>query len=137
MTGAALSTPKSSPAAAVGDPDASSDSDPDAPPEVISSKPPGVVGHGSLPEEIPDSASEIKIPVRNKADELDISVVAPASNDSVKPVNKPRSAQPKKAPYNPFASRPTLLRNVGLLDISLARSLMIIGNQSSFFLKYG
>ena len=138
MTGAAHSTPKSPPATAARDTDASSDSDSDAPPEVISSRPPpDVIGHGvSLSKEIPDSALEIKIPVRNKTEEPDIPVVAHTSDDSAKLVNKPRPAQPKKAPYNRFASRPTLLRNVSRLDIAPARPLIIF-NCSFFFLKYG
>jgi len=37
-------------------------------------------------------------------------------------VSKPRPAQPKKAPYNPFASRPTLLRNLLLPEIRVTVS---------------
>jgi len=40
----------------------------------------------------------------------------------VKPANKPRAAQPRKPPYNPFASRPTLLRNLLLPEIRVTVS---------------
>jgi hypothetical protein len=114
--------------------DASSDSDSDAPPEVITSKaPPGVVDHGT--EEVLDPALEIDLPVRNKPEAPDAPVVIRVNNDSVKPVHIPRPVQPKKAPYNPFASRPTLLRNVSSLVAAYPCLLMAI--ISCFFLKYG
>lgn len=92
--------------------DAISDSDDDAPPEVVTSKPPpGLVDHRS-DDEVLDPALEIEVSILSKADIPPISAAIRAKNQVAKPIHKTRPPQPKKAPYHPFASRPTLLRNV-------------------------
>lgn len=77
----------------------SEDEDNDSP-EIISSKP--LDATEQLEEEDPDrqDASHELSPIANPQVEI------------IKPIKKPSSHQPKKLPRNPFASRPTLLRNV-------------------------
>jgi hypothetical protein len=90
---------------------ASADSDNDAPPEVMTSKAPlALVNHSA--SSIRDPALEIEIPSQKTEGTYHILADALTSNDSMTRETKPRPIKPKKAPYNPFASRPTLLRNV-------------------------
>lgn len=93
--------------------DGNEDSDDDAPPEVFTSKPPppALVDHASSDEDIPDQTVEVGVAETPSAHRSTMT-------QAVKPVNKARPPQPKKAPYNPFASRPTLLRNVSCLLLS-------------------
>lgn len=83
-----------------------SNSDDDAPPEIITSKPPpGLVEH----EPTADDDAENQSPASESKDlKPNITTLSPFSTTA----KKPRSIQPKKPPHNPFASRPTLLRNV-------------------------
>ena len=88
-------------------------SDDDGPPEVITSKPPSaLVDHISSSDEDAGGASENRISPQSRPEVAPVPSIHSTGDQSVKPVKKPRPAQPKKAPYNPFASRPTLLRNV-------------------------
>ncbi|KZP31249.1 hypothetical protein FIBSPDRAFT_1037703 [Athelia psychrophila] len=87
-------------------------SDDDAPPEVTTSKPQALVDHASDDAEEQTQPEVATIQVTQRP--------IPAPN--IKPMNKPRPPQPKKAPHNPFASRPTLLRNLLLPEIRMTVS---------------
>jgi len=135
-TGVVSFAPRIPVSSAAKDTDAGSESDSDAPPEVITSKAPPGVEYDA--EEVLDLALEIEPSMRNKAEASDIPGVTRVSSNPVKPLNKHHPPQPKKAPYNPFASRPTLLRNVSsLVAMHTHCSLMIMVIFSCFFLKYG
>jgi hypothetical protein len=131
LTAVASSASKLPLSTVAGDPDESSGSDDDAPPEIITSKLPSCLTDGALSdEEVPDAAQDIRVPTRTKDKAVDIVVNGP--------INRPRPAQPKKAPYNPFASRPILLRNVSSCNIPPFHcSLITTTIFSYFFLKYG
>jgi hypothetical protein len=135
-TGVVLSAPRVPFSSAAKDTDAESESDSDAPPEVITSKAPSSVEYDA--KEVLDPALEMEHPMRKKAEAPDIPEITRVSGNPMKPLNKHRPAQPKKAPYNPFASRPTLLRNVSsLVTIRIHCSLIVMVIFSCFFLKYG
>jgi hypothetical protein len=81
----------------------SSSEDGDEPPEIISSKAPPRIVERETP---PNSDTVIDQEVR----EHDVDRATETQN--VKPPRKISPQQPKKLPHNPFASRPSLLRNV-------------------------
>ncbi|KAI0375391.1 hypothetical protein BV20DRAFT_933540 [Pilatotrama ljubarskyi] len=90
--------------------DASSDSDSDGAPEVVSSKGPLATSQAQ---------DENAIDVREHDDP------APemsTSSNPPDPVKKPRPRQPRRPLYNPFAQRPSLLRNLLLPEIRMTVS---------------
>ena len=90
------------------DPDTSLDSDDNAPPEIVTSRrPPSLVHHESSSKHVPEDVA----PKLEGA----ILVEPESSQTPLQPAKKPRLPQPKKTPHNPFASRPTLLRNVSTI----------------------
>lgn len=87
--------------------DSDSDSDSDGAPEVVSSKAPletsvdgggGPPGESTISDDEDDAKDTTEVPAR-------------AAQQSLK---KPRPKQPRRPPYNPFAQRPSLLRNVSI-----------------------
>lgn len=97
--------PNISPITVMGADGSENSDDDDASPEVFTSKPPPsvLIGHASSDENTPDQSVEVGV---------DETPLALRITKATKPVNKTRPPQPKKVPHNPFASRPTLLRNV-------------------------
>ncbi|KAJ6610081.1 hypothetical protein B0H10DRAFT_2225366 [Mycena sp. CBHHK59/15] len=92
----------------------SSGDDDDDEPEVVFSKPSFV--QGDAPKLEGDLTAEAVVAAQNDL---------PQPNASVGPLEvkkKPRPLQPKQPPRNPFASRPTLLRNLLLPEIRITVS---------------
>jgi len=56
------------------------------------------------------------------SDKIQLPSISPTKRTTDKTILKPRPPQPKKPPYNPFASRPTLLRNLLLPEIRITVS---------------
>jgi hypothetical protein len=103
------------------DGDSDSDSD-DAAPEVMSAKrPPGIVAYGSSSDaelEKPHAVNDQPGPTFTSSSRSGPDAVSASQQSSLpkaESANRPRRApppQPKKPPRNPFAARPSLLRNV-------------------------
>jgi hypothetical protein len=104
------------------DGDDSGDDDDDAAPEVMSTKrPPGIVAYGSSSDaelEKPHAVNDQPgptIPSSSRGGPDAVSASQQSSLPKAESANRPRRApppQPKKPPRNPFAARPSLLRNV-------------------------
>ena len=99
------------------------DDDDDAAPEVMSAKrPPGIVAYGSSsdtelekPDAVNDQPGPTIITPSSRSGPDAISTSQQSSLPKAESANRPRRApppQPKKPPRNPFAVRPSLLRNV-------------------------
>jgi hypothetical protein len=98
------------------------DDDDDAAPEVMSAKrPPGIVSYGSSSDaelEKPDAVNDQPEPTITSSSRSGPDAVSASQQSSLpkaESANRPRRApppQPKKPPRNPFAARPSLLRNV-------------------------
>jgi hypothetical protein len=86
-----------------------SDSDDNGPPEVISSKQPGERNQSDLPDETEQRPTKTFEPRRP---------TKPSAKASLRQMKKP-----KLPPRNPFASRPTLLRNVSIYQLYVASCL--------------
>ena len=96
--------------------------DDDVAPEVMSAKrPPGIVAYGSSSDtelEKPHAVNDQPEPTITSSSRSGPDVIPPSEQSSLpraESANRPRSAlppQPKRPPRNPFAARPSLLRNV-------------------------
>lgn len=82
------------------DGDSSPDSDSDGAPEVVSSKAP------------PGSTAEANDDDTAGSGSSDDEEATPVARPAPEPLKKPRPKQPRKPLHNPFAQRPSLLRNV-------------------------
>ncbi|KAI0639790.1 nuclear fragile X mental retardation-interacting protein 1-domain-containing protein [Trametes polyzona] len=93
--------------------DASSDSDSDGAPEVVSSKgPPGAL----------KSPEEGHMEVEKDQEGAVVAAASDVKADAPQVVKKPRPKQPRRPLYNPFAQRPSLLRNLLLPEIRVTVS---------------
>lgn len=114
------------------DGDDSGDDDDDAAPEVMSTKrPPGIVAYGSSSDaelEKPHAVNDQPgptIPSSSRGGPDAVSASQQSSLPKAESANRPRRApppQPKKPPRNPFAARPSLLRNLLLPEIRVTVS---------------
>ncbi|TFY55240.1 hypothetical protein EVG20_g9396, partial [Dentipellis fragilis] len=117
-------TPEQNALAQYGSSSSASDSDScdDGPPEAVSSKAPPA--HLSSAEEVttrPEGAPEVG---QTADDSKNAGVEGSAPKvqsrvETLEPKRKPLPVQPKRPPRNPFASRPTLLRNLLLPEIRM------------------
>ncbi|KAI0830699.1 nuclear fragile X mental retardation-interacting protein 1-domain-containing protein [Trametes gibbosa] len=94
----------------------SSDSESDGAPEVISSK--GPVAASGLPDKVMMDIEDEQLEERGA-----VTLVASAeAGHCPQPVKKIRPKQPRRPLYNPFAQRPSLLRNLLLPEIRMTVS---------------
>lgn len=105
------------------DPSDSSSTSEDDSPAVVSSKPPA----GGSSDEEDDSPevlsskpplSEVDVGHGKRSDQPITSLKNPEDTHTIAPVRRVPATHPKKEPFNPFASRPTLLRNVSIKPTS-------------------
>ncbi|OSD03581.1 hypothetical protein PYCCODRAFT_1476971 [Trametes coccinea BRFM310] len=96
--------------------DSGSDSDSDGAPEAFSSKaPPGA------PQPSDENAME-EVETEQSTEAANTAVATEPANRPPEPVKKPRPRQPRRPLYNPFAQRPSLLRNLLLPEIRMTVS---------------
>jgi len=114
--------------------DSDDDDDDDAAPEVVSAKrPPGIETYGSSSDAELEAPKAVKsdlhpgptIPSSLRGSPATASDIQQPTLAKAEPVNCSRRApppQPKKTPRNPFAARPSLLRNLLLPEIRMTVS---------------
>ena len=98
------------------------DDDDDAPEVMSAKRPPGIVAYGSSsdtelekPHAVNDQPEPTAITSSSRSGSDAVSASQQSSLPKVESTNRPRRPpppQPKKPPRNPFAARPSLLRNV-------------------------
>ncbi|KAI0756615.1 nuclear fragile X mental retardation-interacting protein 1-domain-containing protein [Daedaleopsis nitida] len=94
--------------------DSTSDSDTDGAPEVVSSKPP--------PSTTPLSQEDTSVQAMVSDDEASVGDVETPVQRIPQAHKKPRPKEPRKPLHNPFAQRPSLLRNLLLPEIRMTVS---------------
>ncbi|KAI0673521.1 nuclear fragile X mental retardation-interacting protein 1-domain-containing protein [Trametes maxima] len=95
--------------------DSSSDSDSDGAPEVVSSKRPAITPQT-------DAANGMQVDEPISKENGSRSQAHEGAEDAPQIVKKPRTKQPRRPLYNPFAQRPSLLRNLLLPEIRMTVS---------------